>query len=99
MDWLGRQSLLSQEKVDSLRGLEVTSGMEKLVASLERMPVMRSDDSPTDRIEMGDMLDQAHCEDWTDDGDANLEYDRVMALKVVERLQSRSGRDFGSWLR
>ena len=99
MDWLGPQSLLSQEKVDSLRGLEVTSGIEKLVASLERMPVMRSDDSPKDRTEMGDMLDQAHCEDWMDDGDAYLEYYMVMALKVVERLQSRSGRDFGSWLR
>ena len=34
-----------------------------------------------------------------DDGDACLEYDKVMALKVVERLQVRSGRDFGSWLR
>ena len=70
-----------------------------MVASLERMLVMRFDDSPRDRTEMGNMLDQAHCEDWTDDGDANPEFDRVMALKVVERLQFRSGQDFGSWLR
>ena len=34
-----------------------------------------------------------------DDGDAYLEYDRMMALKVVERPQVRSGRGFGSWLR
>lgn len=70
-----------------------------MVASLEKMLVMRSDDSPRDRTETGNMWVQAHCEDWTDDGDASLEYDRVMALKVVERLQFRSGRDFGSWLR
>ena len=70
-----------------------------MIASLERMLVMRSDDSPRDRTETGNMLDQAHCEGWTDDGGANLESDRVMALKVVERLQFRSGRGFGSWLR
>lgn len=70
-----------------------------MVAGLERMLVMRFDDSPRNRTEMGNMLDQAHYEDWTDDGDANPEFDRVMALKVAERLQFRSGQDFGSWLR
>ena len=69
-----------------------------MVASLEKILVMRSDDSPQDRTETGDMVNQARCEGWMDDGDAYLEYDRVMALKVVERPQVRSGRGFGSWL-